>query len=76
MRHQNGNDPAFPWTLNEDMRDEGMSMREWYAGMALQGILASCAGDDTNLADEKKASRWAFKYADAMLVQAKEPPSA
>lgn len=49
--------------------NDGMTMREWYAGMALQGILAACTGE-TNLIKSPTAARWAFDYADAMLAEA------
>jgi hypothetical protein len=32
--------PAFPAVRFADSGDKGMSMRQWYQGMALQGLLA------------------------------------
>lgn len=61
--------PAFPGSWHPEMgwspRDtpEGMSLRDWFAGMALSGILnRKCSVDDAKwTADD------AYKYADAML---------
>lgn len=47
-----------------------MSLREWYAGMALQGILAAQAGpEELPLPEDGVVAIWAFEYADAMLAQ-------
>ncbi len=43
----------------------GMTLRDWFAGQALQGLLA-CAG--TNGADRAFAG-WAYDYADAMIAK-------
>lgn len=51
--------PAFPrqdWT--------GMSLREWYAGMALQGIMAS---GDAHGNEVGAIAQEAYKLADAMI---------
>lgn len=49
----------------------GMSLREWYAGMALQGILAGMLADPSvsNCPKPDDTARQAFRYADAMLAQ-------
>jgi hypothetical protein len=52
--------PAFPPNPNDA---EGMSLRDWFAGMAMQGLLANCGADSEQIA--KKA----YEYADAMLVE-------
>ena len=47
-------------------RYPGMTLRQWYAGMAMQGILyhnLEGPGSDANMA------RWSFELADAMLSQ-------
>ena len=68
--------PAFPSTT--DRVDEahvgypGMSLRQWYAGMALQGILASCpANMEVKEISPSCLNQWAntcFKMADAMIL--------
>lgn len=57
--------PAFPVQL-EDFRDwaakhpaPGMSLRDWFAGMAL--------ANDAESDDTAKTAKWAYKMADAML---------
>ena len=57
---------------------EGMTLREWYAGMALQGHLAGMTGNETRaiwagmsegVFFEEEMSKIAFSYADAMISQ-------
>jgi hypothetical protein len=61
----NDGGPAFP-TQNGTRNDPGMSLRDWFAGMALQGMLASCRpGYSYHIAED--ATSEAFRYADAML---------
>ena len=53
---------AFPtYTHN------GMSLRDYFAAQALQGMLA----DSTRDMDYQDASKYAYKYADAMLEASK-----
>jgi hypothetical protein len=55
-----------------------MSLRDWFAGMALQGILANNLIDKhpeegmTSL-DAEVAAEWAYDMADAMLTTRREP---
>ncbi len=56
--------PAFP---TDDGRDvAGMTLREWYAGKAMAGLLMSFGA---KLCPIETASD-AFSYADAMLAEA------
>lgn len=71
--------PAFPTPLQFDANGNeinvalpGMSLRDWFAGMALQGIIAH--GSDAPLLDVANGSRGglieakaAYIWADAML---------
>ena len=53
---------AFP--VPEDATQQlGMTLREWFAGMALQGIIA---GAEVSL-DRDEAAQVAFEFADAMM---------
>jgi len=54
----------------------GMSIRDWFAGHALAGILASLAGEKGQIPNiEKSVAESAYDYADAML-KAREVPHA
>lgn len=55
--------PAFP-RVEDDAAWRGMSLRDWFAGMALQGLLAN----GTGLLAHELASFVYFR-ADAMLAQ-------
>lgn len=65
--------PAFPRSgtpiLNEtkqwpETSNNGMTLRQWYAGLAMQGLCANSA-QDYGHAD---AAAYAFNLADAMLA--------
>jgi len=65
-----GNEPAFPITQKhlDDYHAGGgstlgLTVREWFAGMAMQGMLASGFINFRNV-DEGKV--WAERWADAM----------
>lgn len=57
-----GNDPVAAQT--------GMSLRDWFAGMALQGMISSsplCDRTDKKAVNKPEWARQAYKFADAML---------
>ena len=60
---------AFPMLIpnNYDHATPGMTLRQWYAGMALQGFMAAYTKPKANLNPELVA-RDAFIFADAMLT--------
>jgi hypothetical protein len=71
--------PAFPQpetahgnTVGDQFGQGGLSMRDWFAGQALCGILAAHAGDDIALPDPVNAAKDAYNYADAMIEARKE----
>ena len=83
--------PAFPnpaFMLNEGLEFPwagfgmgGMSLRDWFAAHAMQGMLAcqEFLNEVSEVADSKEEAaamiaRYAFKFADAMLAQRKETP--
>ena len=77
--------PAFPegeaWTSTDVMGHQrdcsrgplraGMTMRQWYAGMAMQGMLA-CSDTPAGWSETQMAE-FAFRYADAMVEQQWRP---
>lgn len=58
--------PAFPWTADRADRGDvpGMSLRDYFAAKAMQGMLAS--NESPNWTDEYIAIS-AYRLADAML---------
>ena len=48
--------------------EQGMTLRDWFAGMALQGMLA-CPYDAPWKEDGQKVSQKSYEIADAMLQQ-------
>ncbi len=62
MNKKNNGGPAFPVHRDLEEYDPGMSLRDYYAGQALQGLLASDA-----CAPEKEFARRSFAMADLML---------
>ena len=67
----NDGGPAFPsfqlHKLDEKMWQQGMTLRDWFAGMALQGILSSAMEHWDGSGDEQKFANISYQYADAML---------
>jgi hypothetical protein len=63
--------PAFPPPLDVVLMAAltpqtgalGMTLRDYFAAKAMQGLLACSEADGTN----DDFARWAYKYADAML---------
>lgn len=60
--------------------NQGLSLRDWFAGNALQGILASETQGDGLVPSaplsemlERRAALAAYKFADAMLEARKQP---
>lgn len=73
MTNRKDGGDAFPCAGNPeyDQFMPGMSLRDWFAGMALQGFLAHPSdgymGDDYDWYTE--IPKTAYKYADAMLAE-------
>lgn len=79
MNIPNDGGPAFArpgFTSEQTESQEGMSLRDWFAGMALQGLLASNGRmSDESANPQKIVALAAYKCADAMLAErAKEKP--
>lgn len=73
MKFTLGHYPAFP--CHPAGGEPGMYMREWYAGLAMQGLLAMHADPTTECPDPAKVAAMAFAYADAMLEEARKEPT-
>lgn len=72
MAERDWGGPAFPVAV-VDARYPGMTLRDYFAGQALLGILASPPGRFAGLlgakAEEATAASLAFALSDAMLVE-------
>ena len=56
------------------VHSEGMSLRDWFAGMALQGFCSQCATDGGWSWKPEEACREAYNIADAMLAERSRTP--
>lgn len=61
----NDGGPAFPFVTLRSFAP-GMSLRNWYAGMALQGI---CAASWNAMNNPEETVRASFRMADAMIAE-------
>jgi hypothetical protein len=66
--------PAFP--SMRDMRhnpdfdhEEGMTLRDYFAAKAMQGLLACPVGEGKN----EEYAKWSYEFADAMLAERSKP---
>ncbi len=61
--------PAFPAVRFSDSGDKGMSLRDWFAGMALQGLIGISNGLSASALPAA-----AYELADAMLKRREAKP--
>jgi hypothetical protein len=79
IKQLNNGGPAFPvvhaiipqpgsFTQTPEAH-QGMTLRDWFAGMALQGNLAACAPgyEYTGGDSHQRAAEEAYRYADSMI---------
>jgi hypothetical protein len=65
--------PAFPvippdtHTYREWPAYPGMSLRDYFAAKAIEGIISAYAGPECSLPNDDTAAVLAYRYADAML---------
>lgn len=76
MKPLNDGGPAFPRPVsanptNGDMvwEQEGMTLRDYFAAKALQGLLAMCAGEHINSGTPAEVAKYAYEHADAMIAR-------
>jgi hypothetical protein len=73
----NANDPAFPQTTNgsnltDALIPAGLSKREWFAGLAMQGFVTSLGSSLTTT--HEMIAEWSVDVADKLIAElAKEP---
>jgi hypothetical protein len=67
MSEKDNGGPAFPITAGQQVYAQGMTLRDWFAGQAMAGMLA-----DPNVKGHgifEIVARDAYKTADAMLAE-------
>jgi hypothetical protein len=64
----NDGGPAFPLTAGKDFQfaENGMSLRDWFAGQALAGI---CACPTFDLPTKAGFAQHAYEFADGMIAE-------
>jgi hypothetical protein len=68
----NDSGPAFPTRYHEDMH--GMTLRDWFAGQALAGIISTCDAKSEGSQAIKPIAEAAYDFADAMLAAREVKP--
>ena len=71
MGKREDGDAAFPHFRDEYYRGDGMSLRDWFAGKAVTGIVAAFGDSDREMEadDWELTAREAYALADAMLAE-------
>lgn len=69
MSAQEDGGPAFP-TSNGGSPDDGLTMRDYFAAKAMQGLITTAEPSDEW--EEPVMAKWSYKMADAMLKARKE----
>lgn len=71
MTDKNDGGPAFPmivWKSPDGMlampSEPGMTLRDWFAGQALAGLIAHPSSEGSVIT----VAQWAYDHADAMLA--------
>lgn len=66
-----GGGPAFPITDLQNKTYRGLSVRDYFAAKALQGMLAARSATVMDAAEHSAV--WAYGMADAMLAERSKP---
>ena len=64
MSNTNTGGPAFPSATDGMLDNEGMTLRDYFAAKAMQGIISTW---NTGMPPAQLTSEGAYQYADAML---------
>ena len=65
MDSTNTGGPAFPTTVYSNESYQGMTLRDYFAAKAMQGMLAACTG--WSEAQQERLAKCSYAMADAML---------
>jgi hypothetical protein len=73
--------PGFGDYIAHSDEQDGMTLRDWFAGHAMQGLLSEsgCAiateiADKEGITESQAVASYAFKMADAMLAEREKQP--
>jgi len=61
--------PAFPLAIDKQVLHNGMTLRDHFAGLAMQGFLAYAATTGKYAPPDDELARESYKMADAMLKE-------
>ena len=79
MSKENNGDAAFPSPTGNTAQDGGLTVRDWFAGQALAGILPACDKNTGGSAFTETEAEWiaekAYAQADAMMAYRQNPES-
>lgn len=59
--------PAFPPHHNPTTHPSGMTLRDWFAGQAMSGMLSGLWTEDSGYVSSDQIARIAYGHADDML---------
>lgn len=72
----NPNDPTFPVrNYGVEMAEKGITKREYFAGLAMQGLLMSAFKDGGFSCDYESISMSALSATDALIAELSKEPS-
>lgn len=73
MSEVDSGNPAFPITAGNQVYNQGMTLRDWFAGQVLAGIMSGYwANDNLGCLEADVLAQQAYQAADAMIV-ARQP---
>ena len=65
---ENKHQSAFPWQVDDGEKikgNKGMTLRDYFAAQAMQGMLAACTGWSENA--QERLAKCSYKMADEMM---------